>query len=127
MQNVFIQPSYVTIAPPPPSTHQQASMYTFTIVGGGREPCQPAPTPEYLLTQHSYKETPHPSNTQQHTTTHNNTQQQYTTALEYIKLPMYQALKISTFLGPNGTRLLVPFQGPKKVSIFRAHPFQCPS
>ncbi len=32
---------------------------------------------------------PHPSYTQ-HNTTHNNTQEHYTTALRYIKLPMYQ-------------------------------------
>jgi hypothetical protein len=93
---------------------------------------------------------PHPSYTQQHTTTHNNTQQHYTTAPGYIKLPMYQlflwrlylmvlrgatsllgalegvGLKILTFLGPNGTRLARAISGPKKVLIFRAHPFQCP-
>jgi hypothetical protein len=34
---------------------------------------------------------------------------------------------ISTFLGPNGTRFTRAISGPKKVSIFRAHPFQCPS
>ncbi len=30
-------------------------------------------------------------------------------------------------LGPNGTRFARAISGPKKVSIFRAHPFQCPS
>jgi hypothetical protein len=33
----------------------------------------------------------------------------------------------STFLGQNGTRFAHAISGPKKVSIFRAHPFQCPS
>jgi hypothetical protein len=37
------------------------------------------------------------------------------------------ALKISTFLGPNGTRSLEAISGPEKVLIFRAHPFQWPS
>ncbi len=36
------------------------------------------------------------------------------------------ALKISTFLGPNGNRFARAISGPKKVSIFRAHPFQYP-
>jgi hypothetical protein len=31
------------------------------------------------------------------------------------------------FLGPNGIRFASAISGPKKVSIFRAHPFQCPS
>ncbi len=44
-------------------------------------------SPEYLLTQHSCKETSPPL---LHTTTHHNTQQHTTTALGYIKLPMYQ-------------------------------------
>ncbi len=37
--------------------------------------------------------------------------------------------KISTSLGPNGHSLpwLVAIPGTKKVSIFRAHPFQRPS
>jgi hypothetical protein len=36
------------------------------------------------------------------------------------------ALKIETFLGPEMARAKrLPF-GPKKVEIFRAHPFQCP-
>ncbi len=30
----------------------------------------------------------------------------------------------STFLGPNGTRFAGAISGSKKVSIFRAHPFQ---
>jgi hypothetical protein len=47
---------------------------------------RPAPLPEYLLTQHSCKEAFPPL---LHTTTHNKTQQHYTTALGYIKLPMY--------------------------------------
>ncbi len=33
----------------------------------------------------------------------------------------------TTFLGPNGTLFARAISGPKKVSIFRAHPFQCPS
>jgi hypothetical protein len=28
-------------------------------------------------------------------------------------------------MGPNGTRFARAISGPKKVSIFRAHPFQC--
>ncbi len=83
--------------------------------------------------------------------THNETQQQYTTALGYIKLPMYQLFlwrlyimvlrgatsllgalegvgpESSTFLGQNGTRFARAISGPKKVLIFRAHSFQCPS
>ncbi len=31
------------------------------------------------------------------------------------------------FLGSNGIRFPNAISGPKKVSIFRAHPFQCPS
>ncbi len=94
-------------------------MDTYTIVGGGGGglPTTPHPLNTSSLNTDA-RRPPHPSYTQQH----------YTTALGYIKLPMYQlflwrlylmvlrgatslldnwkrwALKISTFLGPNGTR-----------------------
>ncbi len=65
-----------TIAPP---THQQASMYTYTIVGGGALP----PTSPLPLNTCSHniatRRPPHPSNTQQHTRTPNNRQQHTTT------------------------------------------------
>jgi hypothetical protein len=35
--------------------------------------------------------------------------------------------KMWLFLGLNGTRFARAISGPKKVSIFSAHPFQCPS
>ncbi len=87
--------SYVTISPP---THQQASMYTYTIEGGGGAlPASPLPL-NTCSHNTATRRPPHPSNTHQHTTTHKNTQQQttthnnstqqYTTALGYIKLPM---------------------------------------
>jgi hypothetical protein len=84
-------------------------MDTYTIVGGGGGGL---PT------------TPHPLNTSSpllHTTTHNNTQQHYTTALGDIKLPMYQLflwrlyLYLSQFFWVQmAFASLVPFQGPKK-------------
>jgi hypothetical protein len=49
-------------------------------------PANHPPPSEYLLTQDSCKETSPPL---LHTTAHNNTRQHYTTALGYIKLPMY--------------------------------------
>ncbi len=73
-----------------------------------RIPANHPPPPEYLLTQDSCKETSPPL---LHTTTlHSSTRVHKT-----------------TFLGPNGTRFARAISGPKKVSIFRAHPFQCPS
>jgi hypothetical protein len=33
----------------------------------------------------------------------------------------------SRLFGPNGTRFLIVISANKKVSISRAHPFQCPS
>jgi hypothetical protein len=42
----------------------------------------------------------------------------------YIHL---RIVTISTFLGQTAFASLVVISGPKKVSIFRAHPFQCPS
>ncbi len=69
--------SYVTIAPP---THQQASMYTYTKVGGEGGALPTSPHPLNTCSHNSAtRRPPHPSNTQQHTTTHNNTQQQTTT------------------------------------------------
>jgi hypothetical protein len=78
VSTVFFFKSYVTIAPP---THQQASMYTFTLVGGGGgtlPPTSPLPLNTCLHNIATRRPT-HPSNTQQHTTTHKNTQQQTTT------------------------------------------------
>ncbi len=78
VSTVFFFKSYVTIAPP---THQQASMYTCTIVGGGGGALPP--TSPFPLNTCSYniatRRPPHPSKTQQHTTTHKNTQKQTTT------------------------------------------------
>jgi hypothetical protein len=72
-----------------------------------------------------------------HTTTHNNTQQHtttlqhYTTALVYIKLPMYLLFIMALILnGCEGCNIITRGtgrSGPKKVSIFRAHLFRCPS
>jgi hypothetical protein len=66
-------------------------MYTCTIVGGGggAPPTSPHPLNTCLQIT-ATRRPPHPSDTQQQTTKDNNTQQQYTTALGYIKLPMYQ-------------------------------------
>ncbi len=65
--------------------------YSVQYSGRGRGRGRPANHPDPLNTssqdtQHSCKETSPPL---LHTTTHNNTQQQFTTALGYIKLPMY--------------------------------------
>jgi hypothetical protein len=46
VSTVFFFKSYVTIAPPHPQLHKQASMYTYTIVGGGEgalPPTSPLP------------------------------------------------------------------------------------
>jgi hypothetical protein len=101
--------------------------------GRGR-PANHPPSPEYLLTQHCKATSP----PLLHTTTHNNIQQHYTTALGYIKLPMYQLFlwRLYIMVLRGATSLLgalegvgpenQDFFGPKKVKIFRAHPFQCP-
>jgi hypothetical protein len=93
------------------------------------------------------------NNTQQHTTTHNSTQQHTTTLhnstrvykttnVPVVFMRLYlMVLRGATsllgalegvgpenldFLGTNGTRFARAISGPKKVSIFRVHPFQCP-
>jgi hypothetical protein len=107
-----------------PPTHQQASMYTYTIVGGGGGALPTSPHPLNTCSHNTAtRRSPHTSNTQQHTTIHNNTQQQYTTALGYIKLPMYQLFLWCLYLMVFASAI----SGPKKVSVFKAHPFQCPS
>jgi hypothetical protein len=64
-----------SIAPPPP-THQQASMYTYTMEGEG-EPCQPAPSPwipaHTTQLQGDLRSPLTHNNTQEHPTTDNNT------------------------------------------------------
>jgi hypothetical protein len=66
-------------------------MYTYTIVGGEGGALPTSPHPLNTCSHNTAtRRPPHPFNTQQHTTTDNNTQQQYTTALGYIKLKMYQ-------------------------------------
>ncbi len=56
-------------------THQQASMYTYTIVGGGGGALPPnSPLPLNTCLHNIATRRPnHPSNMQQHTTTHKNT------------------------------------------------------
>ncbi len=78
VSTVFFFKSYVAIAPshPPASIHV---LYTFTIVGGGAlPPTSPLPL-NTCLHNIATRRPPHPSNTQQQTTTHKNTQQQTTT------------------------------------------------
>jgi hypothetical protein len=113
-------------------------MDTCTLVRGGGLPTTPHPL---NTSSHNTaaRRPPHPSYTQQHTTTHNNTQQHYTTAFGYIKLPMYQFFlwRLYLMVLRGATSLLgalegksrlfrAQISGPKKVLIFRAHPFQCP-
>ncbi len=118
------------------------SLDTYTIVGGGGGGLPTIPHPLNTSSHNTAaRRPPHPSYTQQHPTTHNNTQQHTTTALGYIKLPMYQlflwrlylmvlrgahhyeghwkgwALKIETFLGPEMARAKRVPSGPKKVEI----------
>ena len=69
--------SYLTIEPP---THQLASMYTYSIVGGGGGALPTSPHPLNTCSHNTAtRRPPHPSNTQQCTTTHNNRQQHTTT------------------------------------------------
>ncbi len=90
---------------------------------GSRIPANHPPPPEYLLTQDSCKETSPPL---LHTTTHNNsTRIHKTTNVPVVFMARY--VMILTFLGLNSTCFARAISGPKKVSIFRAHPFQCPS
>ncbi len=102
------------------------------------------PTSPHPLNTSSHKTAarrpPHPSYTQQHTTTLNNSSRVHVPvvfmawyvmilrgATSLLRHWKGWALKISTFLGPNGTRFAHAISVPKKVSSFRAHPFQCPS
>jgi hypothetical protein len=96
-------------------------------MGGGGLPTTPHPL---NTSSHNTaaRRPPHPSHTQQHTTT----------ALGYIKLPVYQLflwrLYLMVLRGATSLRGALEgvgpgngdFFGPKKVEIFRAHPFQCP-
>jgi hypothetical protein len=65
---------------------------------------------------------PHPSYTQQHATTHNNTQQHYTTGFGYIKLPMYQLflwhLYIMVLRGATSLRGALKGVGPENRDFF---------
>ncbi len=124
-------------------------MDTYTIVGGGGGglPTTPHPLNTFSLNT-AARRPPHPSYTQQHTITHNNTQhnttihnntqQHYTTALGYIKLPMYQlflwrlylmVLRGATsllFWSQMALASLVPFQGPKKSQFSGSTPSNAP-
>jgi hypothetical protein len=128
-------------------------MDTYTIVGGEGGGLPTSPHPLNTSSHNTAtRRPPHPSYTQQHTTTYNNTtQQHYTTALGYIKLPMYQLFlwRLNLMVFRGATSLLgalegvgpenldffgpkwqllrsLPFQGPKRLN-FQGHPFQCPS
>jgi hypothetical protein len=115
--------------------------------GRGRASSANHPPPPLSLSQHTQHSCKGTYSTYLQTTTHNRA-----TTLVYIKLPMYLlyiwrlyliVLRRATslfgamervgpenldFFGPKWHSLcLLPFQGPKKVLIFRAHPFQCPS
>ncbi len=56
-----------------------------------------------------------------HTTTHNNTHQHYTTALEYIKLPMYQLFlwRLYLMVLKGATSLLGALEGPNPTNAPR--------
>jgi hypothetical protein len=86
--------------------------------GRGR-PANHPPPPEYLLIQHSCKETSPPL---LHTTTQNNTQQHYTTALRYIKLPMYHLFlwRLYLMVLRGATSLLGALEGvgPENLDFF---------
>ncbi len=74
-----------------PPTHQQASMYTYTMEGEG-EPCQPAPSPwvpaHTTQLQGDLRTPLTHNNTQQHTRTPNNRQQHTTTIHNSTRVPM---------------------------------------
>jgi hypothetical protein len=79
----------------PPPTHQQASMYTYTIVGGGVGALPTSPHPLNACSHNTAtRRPPHPSNTQQHTTKDNNTQQQYITALGYNSTQVHKSTNV---------------------------------
>jgi hypothetical protein len=95
--------------------------FSESQVGGGGLSTTPHPlnTPSHDT---AARRPPHPSYTQQHTTTlHNSTRVRKTTNVPVV----FMALLL--FWAQMTLASLVPFQGSKKVSIFRAHPFQCPS
>ncbi len=60
-------------------------------------------------------------NTQEHPTTENNTQQQYTTALRYIKLPMSRCLR------NFGTKLFLSWEMAHKVTVLSHKKKLCPA
>jgi hypothetical protein len=128
------------IASPPP----RACIHGY-LHYSGRGRGRPANHPPPLNTSShntAARRSPHPFCTQQHTTTHNITQQhttthnntqQHTTTLGYIKLPMYQLflwrlylMALILFWAQMDSLRSYHFRH-NKVSIFRAHPFQCPS
>ncbi len=142
----YFRPALWNIAPPTFCRKVLLRVNFFYVP----ETCQPPPTPSippHKTHNTAARRPPHPSYTQQHTTT----LQHYTTALGYIKLPMYllflwrlyiMDLRAATsllgalegmgpenldFFGHNSTRYACAISGPKKVLIFRAHPFQCHS
>jgi hypothetical protein len=138
-----------------PSTHQQASMYIYTIVGGGGGALPTSPHPLNTCSHNTAtRRPPHPSNTQQHTTTHNNRKKHTTTVHNSTRVHkttnipvVFIALILNGFEecniitrgigrgGPWKSRLfwaqmalasLVPFQGPKKSQFSGPTPSNAP-
>jgi hypothetical protein len=101
-------------------------MYTYTIVGGGGGALPTSPHPLNTCSHNTAtRRPPHPSNTQntqQHTTTDNNTQQQNTTAVGYIKLPMYHLFlwRLYLMVLRSATSLLGALEGvgPENLDFF---------
>ncbi len=125
---MFFFKSYVTIAPPPTSKHPW-----FLHYSGRGSPATTSPLPLNTYSHNiATRRPPHPSNMQQHTTTHKNTQQQTTThnnstqqhitALGYIKLPMYQLflLRLYFIVLRSATALLGALEGvgPENIDFF---------
>ncbi len=92
-------------------------MYTYTIVGGGGGALPTSPHPLNTCSYNTAtRKPPHPSNTQQHTTTHNNRQQHTTTVhnnTRVHKTPMYQLFlwRLYLMVLRNATSLLGALEG----------------
>ena len=103
-----------------PPTHQQASMYTYTIVGGGALPASPVPL-NTCSHNTATRRPPHPSNTQQHTTTvHNSTR-----VHKITNVPLFKKLWDIIFFGGTITLWAISrdiLRGPR---LF--WPLNCPS
>jgi hypothetical protein len=109
-------------------------MYTYTIVGGGALPTSPHPL-NTCSHNTATRRPPFPSNTQQHTTTHNNTQQHTTTVHNSTRVHkttnvpvVFMALILNGFeecniitrgIGSGGPNL--DFFGPKWHSLRSCH------